>query len=141
MKLLTLDQFLASDRPNAFVKHPDFKQLYVRYSGYVWALNNSLYRTKTIQLARLEAKKPGTGAFKRLMLHLTLEYKLTPVIVECVQNRQFAAGLLKLGFTQFTNDPSFIINHRHVKPTREGIKPGFTLLDSLTLTPPIKEND
>ena len=137
-KLPTVDQFLTqTTQRNSYITHPEFASLYIRYTEYAWALNNNLYRARCIQLVNFSAKKPGNGAFKRLLLHIILTYKKVPIIVECVHNKQFANGLLKMGFTQFTLDPSFIINHRHIEPLREGIKPGYTLSDSLVEKDPL----
>ena len=132
--LPTLDEFLTQTiQRNSYIVHSDFAYLYIlyiRYSGYTWSLNNNLYSAKIIQIARVEAKKPGNGAFTKLIQHLLFNYKSVPILVECVLNRRFAVGLVRMGFVQITYDPSFIINHRHIEPFREGIKPGYTLLET-----------
>ena len=106
----TLEQFLANPSArNAYVKHPGFRSLYIRYTQMCLGRTSATeWRyARVLQIANIEAKKPGKGAFKRLMKQLE-SYR--PLYVECVHNQQFANGLRKMGFRQFTDDPSFILD-------------------------------
>lgn len=89
---------------SAYVKHPEFRHLYLRRSPSL------LYApdTKCITIANVEAKKKHTGSFTRLANELLA--KGFSVLVENVHTEQFSDGLLRAGFTKaaHTWPPSFL---------------------------------
>ena len=97
MKLPTLDEFIDNKIgyvPNSYVKEPGFHTLYVRRNKRV--LDNTLY--DTIDLASLTAKKPGEGAFTKLVGRLTEKYPQYTIYVENVHNERFRKKLESMGF-------------------------------------------
>lgn len=110
---MKLDEFIAPRLEdlrmfprNAYVKHPGWKHLYVRVSQRF--VNNQELRT-VIDLANLEALKPGNGAFRKLIDHLKKTYPGCTIYVEQVMEERFMAGLLRMGFTQKGSEPSFYL--------------------------------
>ena len=99
--MMTLDAFLedrlASGRwpLNAYVKERGFSSLYVRLSQR-HILGET--RTHVLDIANVEAKKPGAGAFTSLVKRLQLERPELGLFVECVLNVGFRQKLLALGF-------------------------------------------
>ena len=99
-KLQTLEEFLAATEEfkqwprNAYVKAPGFKELYVRRTHRYL---NDEWIERVLDIARIEAKKPGKGAFTNLVSSL-LERGI-PLYVECVQNERFIQKLKDMGFT------------------------------------------
>lgn len=88
---MTLEEFLQPDQPykNQWVKHPEFKSLYVR-KGKSYG--------NAIQIASIEARKPGKGAFTRLIAWLRENYPDRPIFLENILNERFEAHLMKVGF-------------------------------------------
>lgn len=118
MKPPTLDEFISwqgSRRPkNAYVRFPGFNFIYARCNKRY--LRNELVGP-VFDIANIEATRPGKGAFTKLFEHLRKDYPEMWIFVECVANERFAKKLLKMGFTQCTNDilPSF-----YMAPAKEG---------------------
>jgi hypothetical protein len=56
-----------------------------------------------IDLANIEAKVTGKGAFRRLVAHVQETYPTAGIFVESVLPAQFCAGLLRMGFFQIQN--------------------------------------
>lgn len=114
---MTFDQFLVSDVVrNSHVTHPDFRTLYVRKGNLGVSLGryrDSFVRLeKTVSLARIAARRPGSGAFTRLVDRLMGIYDV-PVFVECVLDPRFADHLDRAGWTRAGGDPvapSFLIH-------------------------------
>jgi hypothetical protein len=106
---VTLDEFIAEGRErmrqgkhpprSAFVEEPEFTELYVRWS----------YRalpgvaTVCLDLARVEAKEPGRGAFSRLIERLRRSYPWLTIYVESVGPPEFARKLRTIGFIPRSN--------------------------------------
>lgn len=85
----------------SYVRHPDFKHLYVRVADVAVRFDGdgTHYRcTKVIQIANIEAKRPGNGAFTRLVEQLIQDGYA--VHVELAHELRFQQKLLALGFTQ-----------------------------------------
>ena len=97
----TLDEFIRGakiGRPsNAYVTYPGFKHLYVRHTQRVFLGNIA---SPVLDLANIEARHPGKGAFTKLFHYLRIAYPEHWLYVECVQNNRFEKKLLELGFTQ-----------------------------------------
>ena len=58
-----------------------------------------------LDLANLEARNPGNGAFTKLFHHLRKKYPEYWLFAECVLNDRFEKKLLELGFTQVGEGP------------------------------------
>ena len=60
-----------------------------------------------LDIARIEAKKPGDGCFTRMTALLLL--RGIPLYIECVHNQRFADRLERMGYTRVDNSgaPSF----------------------------------
>ncbi len=88
-----------------WVKFEGFNSLYVRHGKYL------VYGEfeKTIQLANITATNPGNGAFKNLVDYLQKNFDES-IIVESVLSEQFATGLLRMGFTEFSTS-NFVLKH------------------------------
>jgi hypothetical protein len=110
---MTILEFIASKEKNAFIKEPEFKQLYVRNAK---RLIGGSY-IKTIDIARIEAKKPGKGAFRRLVKTLREKHPDLVVYVECVHSERFAEGLIRMGFLSHGDGTCFYLRvfevHNH----------------------------
>ena len=126
----TLEQFLTWDFPkNSYVKFAGFKELYVRSTDIVVIIDGVTYIcTKVIQIGRIEAKRPGNGAFTNLVEHLvSLGYA---IFVECVHNERFQDKLARMGFVQVNVGSGFhfLYNHQdHLRKYEVG-KPRSELL-------------
>ena len=94
----TLDEFLKNPKPyanNSYVTEPGWKSLYVRRTS---RYTNGLFRHLVLDLANIEAEKPGHGAFRALVSRLRRDYPKWTLYVESVLSKQFIAGLEKMGF-------------------------------------------
>lgn len=94
---------------NSYVTCHGFKELYVRYTKRVF---DGEILAPTLDLARIEAWKPGTGAFGRLFKKLRTEYPQLHLFVEMTHER-FGDHLVKLGFiklntSHLTRDDNYI---------------------------------
>lgn len=115
--LKTLDDFMKSGavgkRQNAYVRHPDFSNLYVRHSQrYI----GGEIASPVLDIANIEAKKPGKGSFTKLVEYLRSTYPDYWLYVESVLNPRFEKKLLTMGFTQVSEglSPSF-----YLPPTKD----------------------
>jgi len=98
MTLGTLEEFLVDPHrrpPNAYVRHNGFRRLYVRWSQR--SLGGTVYKS-ILDIANIEATKPGKGAFTKLVEDL--HARNISLYVESVMNTRFEAKLLRMGFTQ-----------------------------------------
>lgn len=100
MKQPTLDEFIAAYgtrtyTSNAYVKEKGFKFLYVRMSPRLFREGPA---DPTLDLANLEARRPGKGTFKRLVTRLRQQYPHMTLFVESVMLQRFRDGLLRMGF-------------------------------------------
>jgi hypothetical protein len=107
MPLPTLDEFLSkagkSWPRNSYVREPGFSELYVRVSRRYF--EGSCY--DVIDLAKIEAEEPGSGAFTRLVARLREQYPTKGIYVECVLNPRFSVMLVgRLGFKVNPTDES-----------------------------------
>lgn len=91
----TLDNFLISTFRNSYVSFPGIESLYVRRGGY---LINDKITQSTIQIASVESRKPGNGAFRKLIDYLESQYPDMTIVVECVHSDLLAEILTHLGF-------------------------------------------
>lgn len=104
--MITLDQFIErglSRIPatlNSDVKEPGFKRLYVRIGRRF--IDGGIYEP-VLDLANLEASRPGRGAFSNLITRLQSEYPNLILLVECVLNVRFVRKLEKMGFERIDN--------------------------------------
>ena len=96
---MTLIEFLKSTERNAWVEHPDFKNLYVR-QGPMYLEEE---RHDTIVLANMTVNDPGHGTFSSLIYFLRAVYPYKWIYVESVQEERFADYLLRLGFVEQPN--------------------------------------
>jgi hypothetical protein len=101
--LPTLEEFIESRSSilpsNAFVTCQEFRQLYVRKARRY--LDGEMI--EVLDIARIEAETPGSGAFTRLSERLLA--KGINLFVESVQNPRFEKKLLKLGFLPLKTHP------------------------------------
>lgn len=102
MKLPTLDDFItrATKRnawpANGYVKENGFRDLYVRYTSHYIGRR----KRKMLDIANVNASRPGNGAFTALMRRLALEYPTLNLYIENVLTERFATTLVKrFGFT------------------------------------------
>ena len=80
---------------NSHVFIPGFAVSYVRYTRRYLV---GAMREPVLDLARIEAKAPGEGAFTRLLGYMRRCWPEVWLYVECVQSDRFARKLLALGF-------------------------------------------
>jgi hypothetical protein len=92
MTLPTLASFLEGTRRNAYIQFPGFASLYVRHTVR--------FGIDTIDLANIEALKPGNGAFTRLVQHLRQAFPTLGIYVECVMSKRFEVKLAAMGFAR-----------------------------------------
>jgi hypothetical protein len=98
---MTLDDFIQSrldDKPfprNAYVSAPGFRSIYVRVST---RFVEGKMQGPVLDLANLTAKRPGHGAFKRLIARLRHDWPNLGLFVENVLTERFSQGLLRMGF-------------------------------------------
>lgn len=91
---MTLQEFInQTGARNAHVKHRDFKTLYVRHAHHV--INGEVHQT--FDIASVESKRPGRGAFTRLLEQELNDLDKT-IYVESVLNPKFACWLERNGF-------------------------------------------
>jgi len=90
--MTTLRTFLNGARRNAYVTYPGFASLYVRHT--------QRFGFETLDVANLEAKQPGRGAFTRLVKHVRKTYPRMGIYVECVMNERFEVKLAAMGFAR-----------------------------------------
>jgi hypothetical protein len=112
--LPTLDQFLVTGSypSNGYIKHPDFKSLYIRKNPVIIQVNGNFYQCEgVITLANLTAKKPGTGALKRLVADLVSRDKA--IYIENVHESWFQEKLRERGFIPVNENTGlhYLFNH------------------------------
>lgn len=91
-----MDELIKKKRGNAWVVFEGFHEIYVRVGKRY--IGDQL--VDTIDLANLNAKNPGSGAFKNLVKYLEGTYPEYTIYVESVLTQRFCDGLLRMGFTQ-----------------------------------------
>ena len=101
---MTLDEFIQTTNKfpnNAWVKEDGFSGLYVRKTQRY--LNDQLFNT--LDLANIQAKKPGSGAFTKLVNRLLKTYPDIVLYVEnVIEPERFGKKLIDLGFTRIESD-------------------------------------
>ena len=107
MPLPQLNEFISGRKwGNSFIQHPDWRALYIRVTErYIHGK-----KVPTIDLASIEARMPGNGAFRRLVDHLHRTYMTRGIFVESVLTKRFAEGLKRMGFEEIHPElpaPSF----------------------------------
>jgi hypothetical protein len=114
---MTIEEFMQDDQPirNKWLKHPEFKALYVRKGKMIYYFKGDLRDKehkidKVIQLANFEAKKPGTGAFSRLLNWLRVRYPEHTIYVENALEERFARHLLMIGFLETSTPECFVLS-------------------------------
>jgi hypothetical protein len=107
MGLPTLEEFLkdATKRgawpARGYVREEGFKDLYVRYVTHYIGRR----KRKMLDLANMNASRPGRGAFTALMRKLVLLYPHLSIYVECVLQERFAKTLVeRFGFKPVSHD-------------------------------------
>lgn len=95
-----LEDFISSTEgskwpKNAYVTAPGFRELYVRRTR---RFLNDVWVDSVLDIARIEATRPGKGRFTALATDL-LERGI-PLYVECVLNKRFVKKLESMGFTR-----------------------------------------
>lgn len=112
--LPTLDEFLLWKYPsNSYIRHPDFQSLYIRKSPFtLWVGNNTFQCDDVITLANLVARKPGTGALKRLVADLLSRGKA--IYVENAHESWFQEKLLERGFIRVSESTGYHYLFNHV---------------------------
>jgi hypothetical protein len=108
---MNLRQFLASSKRNAFLDHPDFRRLYVRKGHHY--LHGKI--RKCFDIAQIEAKNPGNGAFERLVTEIWAELAVARPDISCIYienvfNERFRAKLISTGakLVPDLDPPSFV---------------------------------
>ena len=106
--MLSLDEFLTETKTDimpqrSYVTEPGWNTLYVRHT---WHYVEGTMR-RTIDLATIEAEKPGNGTFKILVSKLCILYPQEIIYVESVQSTRFAQGLIRMGFKQIDDLPNY----------------------------------
>lgn len=104
--LQTLDNFIKTQSRNAYVRSAGFESLYVRFGQrYI----NGIIHPCVLDIANVTAKKPGNGAFSRLVKDL--HNRGITLYVESVMTNRFATKLSRMGFTKEPNrePPSFYL--------------------------------
>ena len=87
MPLKTLEQFLESDLPNAWIKF-ECLAIYVRKSHRINLNKDNVKATPVpvFDIANIETTKQGTGAFTRFLHHLEAVLKSTKLQIIYVEN-------------------------------------------------------
>lgn len=104
--MITLDKFIERGLArvpvpsNSYVKEPGFAHLYVRIGR---RFINGEVRDPVLDIANLEASRPGNGAFTDLIEHLKTEHPDLILLVECVLNVRFERKLEEMGFERIDN--------------------------------------
>jgi hypothetical protein len=107
MRLMDIIEFWHQKCRNKYVDEKEFAHLYVRRGLMAVRFKDGTSRiVECLQIAKVEAKRPRTGAFGRLLNRVNQELGV-PVFVENVAEPEVAAGLAqKYGFT-YVNDYGF----------------------------------
>lgn len=96
-RCVDLDHFLADYPQNRlWLCQPGFARFYVRKS--LWQPTPALESRHCIELANIQAYKPGEGAFKALISEVRSRYRCHYVLAECVLTDRFIGGLKRIGF-------------------------------------------
>jgi hypothetical protein len=111
--LPTLGEFLLWQYPsNSYIKHPDFRSLYIRKNPItLWVDDNTFRCDDVITIGNIEAKKPGTGALKRLVSGLVSMGKA--IYIENVHEPWLQEKLLERGFIRVSENTGhhYLFNH------------------------------
>jgi hypothetical protein len=96
----TLDQFILeakkrSFQNNSYVKEPGFKSLYVRYGR---RFLDGKWVQDVLDLASIQATRPGRGALTHLIARLRKDYSGMSLYVESIFNPRLPRKLETLGF-------------------------------------------
>jgi len=95
---MTFKAFMAqTGTDRAWINHPAFAALYVRKPRHGRIVEGRAW-PRVVDLASMDAKHPGTGAFTRLVKRIATEYPEMGVFVENVLVPRFARRLANMGF-------------------------------------------
>jgi hypothetical protein len=94
---MNIDQFMFSDYKNQWLKQSGWRYLYVRKGRRCFS---GVFYGKVIDLANIEARKPGSGAFTKLIQHLQEAYPDWSIYVENVMPKRFQKHLRKAGWIE-----------------------------------------
>jgi hypothetical protein len=118
----TLDEFIASYQGDhrfvlrfgrrQHVLERGFIKCYVRI-GRRWF--NKQWWDPTLDLADIEARRPGNGTFTRLVARLRKKYPDMTLYVECVSEPRFQNKLVRMGFSVAGDGYCFVLLPEKVK--------------------------
>jgi len=103
---MTLHDFLHANQlcNNSFVQHDSFLELYLRIGPrYVDISHKLVYLDRVLQIARVAAKVPKTGALRQLVGDVDrISGCKLPIYIENLYNSAAAQGILRsdLGFME-----------------------------------------
>lgn len=120
--LPSLDEFLKNaEIGRSWVDHVDFANLYLRKTSRYVIIDGKPKRLyNVLDLASLEAKTPGNGAFTALVEKLERDWN-GPLFVESVLSEKFASSLIKMGFLPVNLEENWGgFPHHFVKHTDKG---------------------
>lgn len=121
----TLDELIESGKKkkntptNGYVREQGFSHLYIRY----WPRHrfiNGKPTNNVLDIANVASRKPGSGAFTKLIKRLRSEYPDMTLFVENVQTSRFRNKLESLGFSK-ANQVDFIDICSYVLYSGKGI--------------------
>ncbi len=92
---MTLDEFIASKRPNLYVQEPGFESLYVRNSRRY--LEGKLYQD-VLDVANVTVLVQKQGTFTNLIKRLQEQYPSKVLFIENIMVAPLAFSLEKHGF-------------------------------------------
>ena len=115
----TLDEFIEREgyfMDHSYVSEKGFSSLYVRKGPKFININGKMGRFENVfQLASINASKPGSGAFTRLIAKLEEKW-IGPIFIESVLEARFATALLRIGFLPVNIDEDWGgFSHHFVK--------------------------
>ena len=101
---MTLIQFIENDKGirNMWVREKGFSSLYVRLCRrYI----HGNVVSNVLDIASVEASKPGNGAFTKLIERIRKRYPYLTIYIENVLNPRFAVKIMHLGFQRDNTTP------------------------------------
>lgn len=108
--LPSLDEFLDPNHRsrNSHLQEPEWRTLYVRKGK---RFINSVWSDPVIDLATLAARKPGRGAFARLIERLRTDYPTWGIYIENVLEEWFREKIRWTGFSEVDFENHCFFSH------------------------------